>query len=146
MAACHDGPDPKGGELFSFVHVHVHLFNPFGASLMYTASFTFFSCRSVTVSSISTSSHSIAWAACQISQRLQVRRLPCAPSSQLLVIVTTNALNLIHGTWSFFWWNWVSDFFFLRTPHTKQKKQSPHSQARCILERYNASRQPVLQF
>ena len=37
------------------------IFNPFGASLMYT----FLSCRSVAVSSISTSSHSISWPACQ---------------------------------------------------------------------------------
>ena len=42
------------------------IFNPFGANLMYTASFTFLSCRSVAVSSISTSSHSISWPACQV--------------------------------------------------------------------------------
>ena len=41
------------------------IFNPFGAGLMYTASFTFLYCRFVTVSSISTSSHSISWPACQ---------------------------------------------------------------------------------
>ena len=40
------------------------IFNPFGASLMYTDSLSFLS-RSVAVSSILTSSYSISWPACQ---------------------------------------------------------------------------------
>ena len=86
------------------------------STLLELASFTFCSCRSVAVSSISISSHSISWPACQAcsatadlskveSQQaalcsfiLAARLLPVSPTGY--VKITTVALNFTHNTYS----------------------------------------------